>query len=149
MGDVDDNSLKEELETCKHFMVDSEMNNGRRRVYNFAKPTVDPKYLLEKLDIVFDSLKCAAMLNVAFGFVLQNVEDGSCRYYYAHEINTLLERCKLVATTEDLTEVKNLLSNTGITESCKRERANTKWIFYKVTSLTIFAALLKEVPMGC
>ena len=30
-----------------------------------------------------------------------------------------------------------------------RERANTKWKFYKLTNLTVFAALLKDVPMGC
>ena len=30
-----------------------------------------------------------------------------------------------------------------------RERANTKWKFYKLTKLTVFAALLKDVPMGC
>ena len=29
MGDVDDNSLKEELESCKHLLVDSEMEIGR------------------------------------------------------------------------------------------------------------------------
>ena len=105
MGDVDDNSLKHELETCKHFLVDSEMENERNRVLNFAMDTLDPKYVLEKLDVVFDSLKCAAELNVAFGFVLKNVEGGSCRYNYAHENNTLLERSKLVATTEDLTKI--------------------------------------------
>ena len=27
--DVDDNSLKEELESCKHFLVDSKIENGR------------------------------------------------------------------------------------------------------------------------
>ena len=26
---------------------------------------------------------------------------------------------------------------------------NTKWRFYKLTNLTVFAALLKNVPMGC
>ena len=26
---------------------------------------------------------------------------------------------------------------------------NTKWKFYKLTNLTVFAALLKDVPMGC
>ena len=30
MGDVDDNSLKEELETCEHFLIDSEIDNGRQ-----------------------------------------------------------------------------------------------------------------------
>ena len=79
MGDVDDSSLKEELETCKPFLVDSEMENGRHRIYNFAMDNLDRKYLLEKLIVVFDSLKCAAELNVAFGFVLKNLKDGSSR----------------------------------------------------------------------
>ena len=26
---------------------------------------------------------------------------------------------------------------------------NTKWKFYKLTSLTVFAVLLKDIPMGC
>ena len=41
--------------------------------------TLDPKYLLEKLDDLFDSLKCAAKLNIAFGFVLKIVQNGSFR----------------------------------------------------------------------
>ena len=43
LSDVDDKSLKEELEPCKHFLVDSEMKNGRHRVYNCALGTLDPK----------------------------------------------------------------------------------------------------------
>ena len=31
----------------------------------------------------------------------------------------------------------------------ERERVNTKWKFYKLTNLKIFAALLKDIPMGC
>ena len=36
-----------------------------------------------------------------------------------------------------------------IVDLCARERANTKWRSYKLTNLTVFAALLKDVPMGC
>ena len=36
-----------------------------------------------------------------------------------------------------------------IVDLCTRERANTKWKFYKLTNLTIFASLFKDVPMGC
>ena len=36
-----------------------------------------------------------------------------------------------------------------IVDICTRERANTKWKFYKLTNLTILASLLKDVPMGC
>ena len=67
--DVDDNSLNEEVETCKHFFVDSEIESGINRAYNFAMYILDLKYLLEKLDVVSDTIKGAAHLNVAFGFL--------------------------------------------------------------------------------
>ena len=80
MRDVDDNSLKEELETSKRFLVDDEMENWRQRNYNIAIDTLDPKYLLEKLDVVFDSLKCAAKPKGSIRLCAQKVEDTECWY---------------------------------------------------------------------
>ena len=85
MAVVDDKSVKEELETWKHFLMDSELDNWRHRVYISAMATLHPKYQLRKVNYVFDSPNCAARLNRAFGFVLENVEVGSCRYYIAQE----------------------------------------------------------------
>ena len=84
MGDVDDQSLREELESCKHFLTDTEMENGRDRVLNFVMSSFDMSMLNDKLDYVVNELKCAAKVNLAFEFVLKNVEDGSSRYFYAH-----------------------------------------------------------------
>ena len=67
----------------------------------------------------------------------------------AHENNTLLDRSKLVRTQDDLAKLKDFLNKTDVIESCSRERMNTKWRFYKLTNLTVFAALLKDVPVGC
>ena len=75
VGDVDDQSLSEELESCKHFLTDTEMENGRHRVFNFAMSSFDMSLLNDKLDYGFKELKCAAKVNLAFGFVLRNVED--------------------------------------------------------------------------
>ena len=75
VGDVDDQSLTEELESCIHFLTDTEMENGRHRVFNFAMSSFDMSLLNDKLDYVFKELKCAAKVNLAFGFVLKNVED--------------------------------------------------------------------------
>ena len=36
VGAVEDQSLREELESCKHLVTDTEMENGRHRVFNFA-----------------------------------------------------------------------------------------------------------------
>ena len=45
--------------------------------------------------------------------------------------------------------MNGFLKETDVIESCSREKKNTKWRFYKLTNLTVFAALLKDVPMGC
>ena len=77
MGDVDDKSLKEELEMFKQSLVVTEMEDERHRVYNFVMDTLDPKYLMEKINVLFHSLKRVAKLKEPFDFVLKNVEDGS------------------------------------------------------------------------
>ena len=134
VGDVDDQSLREGLESCKHFSTDTELENGRYRVFKFAMSSFDMFLLNDKLDFVFKEVKSAAKVNLAFGFVLKNVEDGMCRYFYAHENNTIMERSKLVCTQADLTKLKDRMQETDIVDICTRERANTKWKFFKLTN---------------
>ena len=144
MGDVDDQNLREELESCKHFSTDTEKENGTHRVFNFAMSCFDISLLNGKLDYVFKELKCAAKFNLAFGFVLTNIAEGMCRYFYAHENNTITERTKLVCTQADMTYPIDRIQKMDIVVVCTRERGNTKRNLYKVTNLTIFASLLKD-----
>ena len=125
VGDVDDQSLREELQSCRHFMVDSEIQKGRHSVFNFAVNNLTTQVIEEKLDRVLDKLKCAAKLNLALGFILKNIEDGKFRYYYGHENNTLLEQSKLVINKDDMAKLKEILKKTDVTESCTKERSNT------------------------
>ena len=149
VGDVEDHRLREELRCCQHFLVDSEFERARHKVFNYALETLDETIKNEKLDHFFNMLKCAAKVKLAFGFVLKNIEDGGFRFFYEHENNTLLDRSKLVCSHDDLAKLKEFINKTDVIESCSRERTNTKWRFYKLTNLTVFAALLKDVPMGC
>ena len=61
----------------------------------------------------------------------------------------MLDRSKLVCTLDDLAKLKDFLNKTDVMESCSRERMDTKWRVYKLTNLAVFAALFKDVPMGC
>ena len=63
--------------------------------------------------------------------------------------NTLLDRSKLVCAHEDLANLKDFLNRTDVIEFCSRERMNTNWRFYKLKNLTVFAALLTDVPRRC
>ena len=149
VGDFDDQSLREELQSCRHFPVDSEIQKGRHSVFNFAVNNLTAQVIEGKLDRVLDKLKCVAKLNLALGFILKNIEDGKFRYFYAHENNTLLEQSKLVSNKDDMVKLKDILKKSDVIESCMKERSNTKWRFFKLLHLTIFAALLKDIPMGC
>ena len=91
VGDVEDQRLREELRSCQHFLVDSELERARDKVFNYAVQTLNETILNEKLDHFFNILNCAAKVNLAFGFILKIVEDGEFRYFYAHENNTLLD----------------------------------------------------------
>ena len=149
MGGIDDQSLREELQSCKQFPVDSEIQKGRHSVFNFAVNNSTAQVIEENLDRVLDKVKCVAKLNLALGFILKNVEDGKFRYFYAHDNNTLLEQSKLVSNKDDMAKSKEILKKTDVIESFTKERSNTKWRFFKFTNLTIFAALIRDIPMGC
>ena len=149
VGDVDDQSLRKELEPCKHFLTYFEMENGRHGVFDFAMSSFHMSLFNDILDYEFKELKCAAKINLAFAFVLGNIEDGMCRYFYAHENKTNMEKSKLVCTQADMTNLKDRMKKVDIVDFCTRERVNTKWKIYKPTILTVFASLLKNVHMGC
>ena len=150
VGDVEDQMLREELRSNQHFLVDSEHERRRHKVFNHAVETLNETIVNENLDLFFKKLKGAAKMNLAFGFILKNIGDGRSRYFYAHENNTRLDRCKVVCTHDDLAKLKDFLNKIyDVIESCSRERMNTKWRFYKLTNLTVFSALLKAVLMGC
>ena len=70
----DGDKLKEELSACQHFLVDTEMESGRHKVFDFQMSKLDTKIINEKLEEVFNKLDSAAKLNIALGFVLRNVE---------------------------------------------------------------------------
>ena len=40
---IDDDNLKEELLACQHFLVDSQLEKGRQRVFNFALDSFSAK----------------------------------------------------------------------------------------------------------
>ena len=145
----DGEKLKEELSACQHFLVDTEMENGRHKVFNFQMSKLDTKIINEKLEEVFNKLDSAAKINIAPGFVLRNIETGEYRYFYARENNTLFEKSHLHCTKADLITIQGKVEKFDIVEQCTQERQNTKWRFKLITNVTIFAALLKNILMGC
>ena len=81
VGDVDDQSLREQLQSCRHFLVDSETQKGRHSVFNFVVNKLTAQVVEEKSDRVLDKLKCVVKLNLALSFILKNIEDRNFRFF--------------------------------------------------------------------
>ena len=64
VGDVEDHSLREELRSCQHVLVDSELEKASHKVFNYAVETLNETVVNEKLDHFFNNLKCAAKVNL-------------------------------------------------------------------------------------
>ena len=124
------------------------MENGRHKVFNFQMSKLDAMIINEKLGEVFNNLDSAAKKNkIALGFVLRNVKTGE--YRNCHENNTLFKKLLLLCTKSDLITIQGKAENLDIVEQCTQECQNRKWRFILITNVTIFAALLKNIPMGC
>ena len=87
----DGEKLKDELSDCQQFLVDTEMEKGRHKVFNFQMSDLDTEIINEKLEDVFNKLDSAAKINIALGFVIRSIETVEYRHFYAHENNTLFE----------------------------------------------------------
>ena len=60
VGDVEDHRLREELRCCQHFLVDSEIERARHKVFNYAVEALNETVVNEKLDHFSNNLICAA-----------------------------------------------------------------------------------------
>ena len=149
VGDVDDQILREQLDSCKHFLTDTKMESGRHIVFNFAMSRIEISLLHDELDYVSKELNCTAKVNLAFGFVLKSNEVGMYSYFHAHVKITVIKKPKFVCTQADMTSLKDKTQEKEIVDFCTRERTNKKWNFYKLTNLTVFASLLNDLPMDC
>ena len=71
VGDVEDHSLREKLRSCQHFLVVFELERARHKVFNYAVETLNETIVNGKLDHFFNKLKCAAKVNLAFGYFFE------------------------------------------------------------------------------
>ena len=77
------------------------------------------------------------------------MDTDEYRYFYAHENNTFFEKSHLLCSKGDLVSLQDRVEKMDLIETCAQERANTKWRYALTTNVTIFCALLNNIPMGC
>ena len=144
----DNEQLQQELIACQHFFDNTEMENRRDQVFNFKLSKLNPHEINKKLKELFEKFNCAAIVNLALGYILRNVDTDEYRYFYAHKNNAFFEKSRLLCSKGDLVSLQDRIEKMDFVETCTQERENTKWQFALTTNVTIFCSLLKTIPMG-
>ena len=126
----------------------SELKKSRPSVFNFAMSSFNNSLLNKKLNHVFNQLNYVAKFNLVFGFVLKNIESRTCKVFYAHKNNAVIESSKIVSTEHQMTNLKEKLQQTYCVDHSTRESATIKWKYYKLTKITVFISLIKYLPMS-
>ena len=103
-------NLLEEIEAVKHFLNDEKFESSNKTVYNFRMNDFSTSFLKEKMIAIYDELNCTVKVNLAFGFILQNIQnDDNFQYYYPAENNTVFETPKVLSDRDDLNSILNRL----------------------------------------
>ena len=71
-------------------------------------------------------------------------ELSACQHFLSFALKS-----HLLCSKADLITIQGKVEKFGIVEQCAQERQNTKWRFKLIRNVTIFAALLKNILMGC
>ena len=75
INEVDDTILNADLRPSQHFFLNSEIERALYKLFNYAK-IVD-----EKLDQLFNNLKCASKVTLVFGFFSKSRDDGGINFF--------------------------------------------------------------------
>ena len=78
----DGEKLKAELSACHHFLVGTEMENGRHKVFNFQMSKLDTKTMNEKLKEVFNNLDSALKSTLRWDLFFQKLRRANIERYF-------------------------------------------------------------------
>ena len=65
-NELEDTNLEQELRSCQYFLLDSEHETARQKVFSYAVKSLNDTLVNEKLDQLSDNLKRAAKSECSF-----------------------------------------------------------------------------------
>ena len=102
----------------------------------------------DMLQAIFRSQKNAFKINLAFGFILSNVEKGEKRYYYPSQNGLILDEPLVVADEADLQRVLQRMGETDWLEYVSQQKPDSKWRIALLTNVTFHLYPMEDRPIG-
>ena len=121
----------------------------QRQVFGYL-----PYRITDKMDIpqllraIFREQKTAFKINLAFGFVLRNINTGEIRYYYPLQNGHVFDNPVLIQNEEELGELIKSMAARDWMEEIRQQKPNTQWRIVTVCCVGIYVFKVVHVPIG-
>lgn len=124
----------------KHFnSIRNRVTRGNiKDVYHFLIiDSYDQKVVERYLMEVKNDQKGNFKMNLAFGFILRNLENGDLRFFHPSQNNTILDAPVMISDQNDVTEILDKLDNEDVFSYINAQRPSTKWRAAKIVCLRV------------
>ena len=116
-------------------------------IFNFYYDRMFRDLVDKILTKIIQKQKNRFKINYSFGFVLQNIETQSYRYYHSNHNNAqVLDQAVLISIRHDLVNFLNALSEEDFMETLTSP--DTKWQIVDITNITFYVTKLQDVALG-
>ena len=124
-------------------------NNPVQDVLNLRLPELNLESLLPQLWDLFRNQTTAFKINLSFGFILRNIENGELRYFHSSHNNArMLPQPMWIHHLQDFENFLQFITQQDLLEWVKQQRPNSKWMVMSVTNVTFYINKLPQHPIG-
>lgn len=128
-----DGVINEDLKTIyrqhRHLILKQRKSEGRVSTsYNFpVDDSISVDDMISHIEEIYQESDVCFKINVSLGIILQEINQGTYRYFVPYHNETLLTVPMYIRNRRGLDRLRIRLSQLDIAEYAKRQRPNTKW----------------------
>lgn len=139
-GGYHDKALEIAIQASKSHILAPHSLGDMVSIYNF--PTNNLKggmnEFSKEISEIYQDQKHSFRINIAFGVIIQNVENGDYRYFIPYKNSTIFDYPMRVDNHKDIQKVKERIGTIDLDDYFLTNRPNTKWKGVMIVNTTFF-----------
>ena len=121
----------------------------RRKLVDIYHIRITEKFDIRQiLHAIFREQKTTFKINLAFGFVLRNINTGDIRYYYPSQNGYIFDKPVVITNEEELEALIESMASRDWKEEIRQQKPGSLWRIVTVCCVGIYIFKVLHVPVG-
>jgi G:T-mismatch repair DNA endonuclease (very short patch repair protein) len=117
--------------------------------YNFpVDNSLNIEQMMEQLEYIYSQESKVFKINLAFGFILKNIETNKYRFFKPYTNSSVFEIPISISKRKDLEEMKEKMISIDILEFVSNQREHSKYKFFMLTNILYSVYSQLEFALG-